>query len=287
MSDTPNVGLPLVPENTLDPAAGLNLALIVADALIQTRVISMALSSPPGGESDGDMYIVNAPGSGAWADLDNYLVRYVAEGAFWQSYEPGVRVHFVLNLATQGFYSFDPSPSPGEWVLAAGLGDAPSDGQVYGRKNAGWQVVSLTLEDDDAPSVEVSGVTRVIVGLGLSLSEDTDGIARIDGAAGYAEIATESGAARTAQASQGNTYVRFTNASAKVYTFDDAEAYTIGQEFHGRNVGAGDLSIEGTTGMTINPPFGGSLVIPEQGTFTVKIVAAGEADLFGVTVETT
>jgi hypothetical protein len=104
------------------------------------------------------------------------------------------------------------------------------------------------------------------------------------GGSGSAPVVTESGTSLTADDTNAGTYTRFTNSSAKTYTFDDAETYATGAEYHGRNVGAGDLTITEAGGMTVNPPAGGTLVIPQGGTFTVKIVAADEADLFGVTV---
>lgn len=101
---------------------------------------------------------------------------------------------------------------------------------------------------------------------------------------GVPPVVTESGTALTADDTNSGNYTRFTNAGTKTYTFDDAETYTIGAEYHGRNAGAGDLTITEAGAMTINPPAAGTLVIPEGGTFTVKIVASDEADLFGVTV---
>jgi hypothetical protein len=293
MSDTPNVGLPLVPEGTLDPAAGLNLALIVADALIQTGVISMALTAPPVGPSDGDMYIVAGEGgvaTGAWVGEEDNLARYVAQGTFWQFYQAGSQVKFILNVDNDGFYKFT-GGTGGSWSLAAGLGDAPSDGALYGRKDATWEEISLTLTDEQSSPTEVENVTAIIVGDGLVLSQDTAGIARLEAVqtTTFAAVITESGTSRNALPAAAGAYVRFTNAAAKEYVFDDTAGYTLGQEFHGRNVGAGDLEITPTTGMTINAPFGGSLVIPQDGTFTVKIVAVdgSEADLFGATEQVT
>lgn len=101
---------------------------------------------------------------------------------------------------------------------------------------------------------------------------------------GIAPVVTESGTALTATALNNGNYTRFTNSGAKTYTFNDAETYSVGDEYHGRNAGSGDLTITEAGTMTINPPAGGTLVIPQDGTFTVKIVAANEADLFGVTV---
>lgn len=105
----------------------------------------------------------------------------------------------------------------------------------------------------------------------------------IAGGSGFATVVTESTTNLDATPSNSGNYTRFTNAGAKTYTFDDAEAYIVGDEYHGRNVGAGDLTILPTTGMVINPPAGGSLVVPQHGTFTVKIIGTDEADLFGVT----
>lgn len=104
MSDTPNTGIPYVPESTQDPAAGLNLALNVIDALMQTAVINMDQTAPPGSPADGDLHIVAAGATGAWAGQDNNLARYVADGAFWQFYVAGTQVRLVLNLDDGGLY---------------------------------------------------------------------------------------------------------------------------------------------------------------------------------------
>lgn len=112
-------------------------------------------------------------------------------------------------------------------------------------------------------------------------NDDWDVIA--SSAAVVPPVVGESGTSLTATAANAGNYTRFTNSSAKTYTFDDAESYVVGAEYHGRNAGAGDLTLTEAGGMTLNPPAGGTLVIPEGGTFTVKIVAADEADVFGVT----
>lgn len=104
------------------------------------------------------------------------------------------------------------------------------------------------------------------------------------GGGGTPPVVPESGTSLTATPANSGNYTRFTNSSAKTYTFDDAESYVVGAQYHGRNAGAGDLTITEAGGMTINPPALGTLVIPQGGTFTVKIVASDEADLFGVTV---
>lgn len=125
---TPNTGIPYVPENTLNPAAGLNLALNVIDALLQTRVISMSLTAPPGSPNDGDRYVPAATASGEWAGKENYVARYVEEGNFWQFYEPGEQVSIIVNDADGVLYVYDPiSPSSG-WSQVQGGG---SGGDTY------------------------------------------------------------------------------------------------------------------------------------------------------------
>lgn len=193
---------------------------------------------------------------GSPADGDAYVIPAAATGTQWATFD-----EFDLAIFDSGtWYAFAPvegirvniAGTLRAWDGAAytaisGLPDAPSDGTSYVRKDGAW-------------------------------------VAETSGGGGTPPIVTESTTALTADASNDGNYTRFTNASAKAYTFDDAETYTAGDEYHGRNVGAGDLTITEAGGMTINPPAGGTLVIPQGGTFTVKIVDADEADLFGVTV---
>ncbi len=101
-----------------------------------------------------------------------------------------------------------------------------------------------------------------------------------------ATIITDATTARDLGASDMGAYIRFTNSAAKALTVrDNADvAITSGLEVHGRNVGAGDLTITKDTAVTVNVPAGGTLVIPQGGTFTLKKVSTDEWDLFGVTV---
>lgn len=283
---TPNTGIPYVPEGTLDPAAGLNLALNIIDALLQTRVLSMALTAPPISPTDGDLYIPASPATGDWTGLEDYLVRYVAEGDFWQDYAPGEQAHLVLNIGDGGFYKYIPG-SPGSWVLAAGLSDAPSNGLRYVRRNGSWEsLLGLLLVEstESPPDVSVADVSQLLIDQSwLQLSEIAAGVAMLSGRSPQAVVVTEGGTSRTAQSTQRGTYVRFTNAAAKAYTFDGNQPYVIDDEFHGRNIGAADLTLSTANGFTLNAPAGGGLIVPQGGTFTVKIVGADEGDVFGVT----
>lgn len=124
---TPNTGIPYVPENTTDPAAGLNLALNVIDALLQTAVIDMNLTAPPGSPADGDLHIVAASATGDWAGEDNNLARYVADGDFWQFYDAGVNVYIVLNMDDGGLYAW----TGAAWALVGASSGGASIGVQY------------------------------------------------------------------------------------------------------------------------------------------------------------
>lgn len=92
-------------------------------------------------------------------------------------------------------------------------------------------------------------------------------------------VVNETGTALTALPSTAGCYTRFTNAATKVYTFDSAQPYAVGTEYQVRNVGAGSLTLAGAGTFTLNPPVGGSLVLAQGGSATVKIVGATEADV--------
>ena len=131
---TPNTGIPYVPENTADPAAGLNLSLNVIDALLQSAVIDMGLTAPPASPSDGDMHIVGASATGEWEGQDNSLARYVAEGDFWQFYAAGVNVHMILNLDEgSALYVWDGSA----WVAPVAPGSVSASAVSYDNTASG------------------------------------------------------------------------------------------------------------------------------------------------------
>lgn len=126
--------------------------------------------------------------------------------------------------------------------------------------------------------------------LGLYYATDTNTLYAWDGSAwdtvgggssGQPITATtgESGTTLTALPAAAWNYTRFTNAGTKTYTFDSAQAYVTNTEFHGRNVGAGDLTIAQAGSFVITPPVGGSLVIPQGQSFFLKITGTNTADL--------
>lgn len=127
--------------------------------------------------------------------------------------------------------------------------------------------------------------------LGLYYATDTSTLYAWDGSAwdsisggggsGAPITATtaEAGTTLTATGANAWNYTRFTNAGTKTYTFDSAQTYANNAEYHGRNVGAGDLTIAAAGSFVITPPVGGSLVIPQGQSFFLKITGTNTADL--------
>lgn len=168
---TPNAGIPEVPEGTLDPAAGLNDALRVIDALLQTAVISINQTAPPGTNADGDLYLVAAEGgtaTGAWAGHEDDLAQYVAEGDFWQFYTAGDQVKLLINMADGRLYVFNVADSPASWQVLTGGG--------------------LTVLDSDSPQFVGADVLSLRFGGGFTLSEESDGTVVVEGGGGAADL---------------------------------------------------------------------------------------------------
>lgn len=88
-----NNSIPFVPENTIDPAAGLNESINVIDALLQLSVVSVGTNAPPGTPATGTRYIVGASPTGAWAGRANQVARWL-DGA-WQFFA----ARYALNLS--------------------------------------------------------------------------------------------------------------------------------------------------------------------------------------------
>jgi len=96
VTDTVNNAIPYVPENTIDPAAGLNLSLNTIDALLQCRVISIGDNDPPSEAVDGDRYIVGDVPTNEWSEDANRLAVYL-DGA-WDFYDAWIVLNASDNL---------------------------------------------------------------------------------------------------------------------------------------------------------------------------------------------
>lgn len=105
------------------------------------------------------------------------------------------------------------------------------------------------------------------------------------GGGGLSAVQTEAANYTVDPADVGN-FIRLTNAGAKSITIDpdSTTALPTDGEWHFRNVGAGDATVTPGVGVTVNAPAAGTLVVPQNGTVTLKRVAADTFDLLGQTV---
>lgn len=96
-------------------------------------------------------------------------------------------------------------------------------------------------------------------------------------------LITEATSNRDFATTDAGAYVRFTATGAKTASFDVADGFSQPQEYHIANRAAsGNLTLT-PTGITLNAPKGGSLVLEPGDTVTVKFVDSDEADVFGST----
>lgn len=154
-----------------------------------------------------------------------------------------------------------------------------------------WRYVVLKESETVAVSVEAVNVTYDDTASSMTVDNVQEAIEELDSrvddieaaGTGFTPIVNTSSANTDADPTDAGDYTRFSHAAA-TYTFDDDDGFSAGQEFHGRYVGSGTLTLVAASGMTLNPPAYGSLVIPPGGTFTIKMVSSSEADVFGSTV---
>lgn len=163
---TPNSGIPYVPENTTDPAAGLNLSLHVIDALLTPEVLGLGTTTPPVSPADGDLYVVGPAATGDWSGEDENLARYVAEGDFWQFYTAGVQAKAVLYLGA--WYTFQGSSG---WV-GAGVPSVTASDVSYDNSTSGLTATEAQSAIDElaasvGPSSDRSSVTALSISSGV------------------------------------------------------------------------------------------------------------------------
>ena len=159
-------------------------------------------------------------------------------------------------------------------LATGGLGFyyATDNSTLYAWDGTAWQAVT---------SGSAGQVNTVVAGAKISV-DSTDPVNPVVSAPTlqpFTVTATESGTTRTALPAAAWGYVRFTNSGTKTYTFDSAQSYVTDTEFHGRNVGAGALTIAGAGSFVVTPPAGGSLTVAQGQSFIIKITGTNTADL--------
>ena len=135
MTDSINNAIPFVPENTIDPAAGLNISINVVDALLQCKVISVGDNDPPSEPAEGDRYIVGDTPTGEWSTAAGKLARFLDSA--WDFYE----AKYVLNGEDNYIYinvsgtwqriNNVNMPYSGTWAGRPSASTLPADSMVF------------------------------------------------------------------------------------------------------------------------------------------------------------
>lgn len=141
---------------------------------------------------------------------------------------------------------------------------------------AGW--IASVLDELDA-----NGIPRRYgySGSAWALPESASG-------GGGSTVVTEATTSRTAALTDNGVYLRFTNASASTFTVapQSSVAWGATTEIHVRRAAAGDLTLTPGSGVTLNAPAGGTLVMTNAMSVTLKRVESDVWDVLGQTVPT-
>ena len=164
--NTINNNIPFVPENTNDPAAGLNLSINQIDALLQARVQSVGANTPPTG-AEGERHIVGTAPTGAWLGQANKLARFLSAG--WQFYDarmvmdtagliylrPGTTWTVGKQLSTEDYTSAEKAKLGG---VATGATANSTDAQLRDRATHTGTQASSTISDFQAAAAAAAPV---------------------------------------------------------------------------------------------------------------------------------
>lgn len=186
MSNTAKFAIALMTASQSQKHVTFNTAIQILDAFLQAAIIDRDLSAPPGGESDGDMYLVSGTGTGAWATHDGEIALYVNGGylfytliegmAFWVSDE---NVYIVYNGS--GFDEFAGATSAGSPIIVA-AGDETTDvaaatGVVtfrapYAMTLTGVRASLKTASTSGAVTVDINKNGTTVLSTKLTLDQD-------------------------------------------------------------------------------------------------------------------
>jgi hypothetical protein len=123
MADTPRLALPLLEAGQAQKHVTVNEALTRLDAFGAAQALSRSLTAPPETPAEGDLYIVPAGATGAWAGLDGRLVAYANGGWIAAAPEPG-RSLWIADEARSVTHD------GGGWVAGAGTLGAATEARV-------------------------------------------------------------------------------------------------------------------------------------------------------------
>ena len=99
MSETPNLGLPLLAAAQAQKHVTHNEALLALDALVQCAVLDRDVGAPPSTPGEGDRYIVASSPSGVWAGHAGELAAFAAGAWTFHAPQPGFLAYVIDEAA--------------------------------------------------------------------------------------------------------------------------------------------------------------------------------------------
>lgn len=265
MTDTVNNGIPFVPENTTDPAAGLNLALLIIDMLLDISVESIGDTTPPATVLDGARYIVGVSATGAWAGHNNQLAMWIADPGYWVFRD----AYIALNKSNDTIYSYSTAWNPSS-ILTGGENIGSGYGVFSGIVSGLFQFKSILagqgiLISSSAESLTISISESVSSGSKITPSIKSDLTYRLSSGDEYKAIE---------MTSSSQNYIEIPTDS--IHNFDIGTNVLITQ------AGVGKTSIIGTdASVIIRNPHGTASINAQWGTVCIRKRASNEWVLDG------
>lgn len=271
MTDTVNNKIPFVPENTTDPAAGLNLSLYIIDMLLNLSVETIGDNAPPATPVDGARYIIGTAPTGLWAGQANKLAMWIANPGYWAFRD----ANFAFNKADGVIYIFNTT-----WAAYATTPGAA--GEINTASNVGTGAGVFKAK---------SGVDMqfksLIAGTNTTITSGTDALT-IDvtiPAASNVPVNTQTGTAYTLVLTDytSGSIVEMNNAAANTVTIppNSSVAFPVGAVIPIRQLGAGVTTIAAGAGVTLRNPHLTTKIAAQYGSATIHQRATDEWVLEG------
>lgn len=111
MSNSPILGIALLEASQSQPEVPVNTAIRRLEAVLQLTVIARDVTAPPGGEADGDRYIVPAAATGAWANHGQDIAIFAGTAYLFET----PRVGWLAYVAAEDIYVKFVPGSPSGW----------------------------------------------------------------------------------------------------------------------------------------------------------------------------
>lgn len=155
MSDTPNIGFPLLEQAQAQKEVTVNESLVILDVLLG-GVVSRTETAPPGSPAAGDGYIVASPATGLWAGHEDDIAYYF--GGVWLFLSPEVGAGHQVWVDDELLFLQYGVGSPSGWNAAdTSLGDVVGPASAVNNRLAQFDGTSGKLLEDSGVSISTDG----------------------------------------------------------------------------------------------------------------------------------